>query len=82
MGRDNGLNVHSTWEQIICRCMREQISRLFAPNAGAAVPAAAAGVHRNHHFDTIERLHPLMHPLNTGDAPPPSGYWIRLLFNL
>ena len=24
-----------------------------------------AGVHRNHHFDTIQRLH----PLNTGDAP-------------
>ena len=23
------------------------------------------GIHRNHHFDTIERLH----PLNTGDAP-------------
>ena len=26
-------------------------------------------IHRNHHFDTIERLHPLLHPLNTGDAP-------------
>ena len=26
-------------------------------------------VHRNHHFDTIQRLHPLLHPLNTGDAP-------------
>ena len=22
-------------------------------------------IHRNHHFDTIQRLHPLMHPLNT-----------------
>ena len=32
---------------------------------------AYAGIHRNHHFDTIERLH----PLNTGDAPPS----IRLL---
>ena len=25
MERDNGLNVHSTCEQIICRCMGEQI---------------------------------------------------------
>ena len=30
-------------------------------------------VHRNHHFDTIQRLHPLLHPLNTGDAPLHSG---------
>ena len=43
---------------------------------------AGAWIHRNHHFDTIQRLHPLMHPLNTGDAPPPSGHWIRLLFIL
>ena len=27
-------------------------------------------VHCNHHFDTRKRLHPLMHPLNTGDASP------------
>ena len=61
MGRDNGMNVHSTREQIICRSMREHIG-LHIVTAGATVPAAFAGVHRNHHFDTIERLHPLMHP--------------------
>ena len=22
-------------------------------------------IHRNHHFDTMKRLHPLMHPLKT-----------------
>ena len=33
-------------------------------DAGATVPAAFAGVHRNHHFDTMKRLHPLMHPLH------------------
>ena len=60
----------------------EGTNQVYAVTAGATVPAAFAGVHRNHHFDTIERLHPLMHPLNTGDAPPPSGYWIRLLFIL
>ena len=49
--------------------MRKQIS-LHVVTAGVAVSAAFAGVHRNHHFDTIQRLHPLMHPLNTGDAPP------------
>ena len=26
-------------------------------------------IHRNNHFDTMKRLHPLLHPLNTGDAP-------------
>ena len=31
---------------------------------------AVAAFHRNHHFDTRKRLHPLMHPLNTGDASP------------
>ena len=70
MGRDNGMNVHSTREQIICRSMREHIG-LHIVTAGATVPAAFAGVHRNHHFDTIQRLHPLLHPLNTGDAPSP-----------
>ena len=59
--------------------MRKQIS-LHVVTAGVAVSAAFAGIHRNHHFDTIQRLHPLLHPLNTGDAPPPSGHWIRLLF--
>ena len=49
--------------------MGEQISLIFGAAAGIAVPAALARIHRNHHFDTIERLHPLMHPLNTGDAP-------------
>ena len=28
-------------------------------------------IHRNHHFDTIERLHPLLHPLHPGIG---SGY--------
>ena len=55
-------------------------NQVYAVTVWATVPAAFAGVHRNHHFDTIQRLHPLMHPLNTGDAPPPSGHWIRLLF--
>ena len=50
--------------------MGEQISLIFGAAAGIAVPAALTGIHRNHHFDTIQRLHPLMHPLNTGDAPP------------
>ena len=40
-------------------------NQVYAVTAGATMPAAFAGVHRNHHFDTIERLH----PLNTGDAP-------------
>ena len=33
-------------------------------------PSSFEDVHRNHHFDTIQRLHPLLHPLNTGDASP------------
>ena len=37
-------------------------NQVYAVTAGATVPAAFAGVHRNHHFDTIERLHPLLHP--------------------
>ena len=45
-------------------------NQVYAVTAGATVPATFAGVHRNHHFDTIQRLHPLLHPLNTGDAPP------------
>ena len=49
--------------------MRKQIS-LHVVTAGVAVSAAFAGIHRNHHFDTRKRLHPLMHPLNTGNAPP------------
>ena len=57
-------------------------NQVYAVTAGATMPAAFAGVHRNHHFDTIQRLHPLMHPLNTGNAPPPSGHWFRLLFIL
>ena len=44
-------------------------NQVYAVTAGATVSAAFAGVHRNHHFDTIQRLHPLLHPLNTGDAP-------------
>ena len=47
----------------------EGTNQVYAVTAGATVPAAFAGVHRNHHFDTIQRLHPLLHPLNTGDAP-------------
>ena len=34
-------------------------NQVYAVTAGATVPAAFAGVHRNHHFDTIQRLHPL-----------------------
>ena len=55
--------------------MRKQIS-LHVVTAGVAVSAAFAGIHRNHHFDTIQRLHPLLHPLNTGDAPLHSGIGI------
>ena len=40
------------------------------------------GIHRNHHFDTIQRLHPLLHPLKTGDVLSSSGHWIRLLLIL
>lgn len=40
-------------------------NQVYAVTAGATMPAAFAGIHRNHHFDTIQRLH----PLNTGDAP-------------
>ena len=47
----------------------EGTNQVYAVTAGATVPATYAGVHRNHHFDTIQRLHPLLHPLNTGDAP-------------
>lgn len=36
-------------------------NQVYAVTAGATVPAAFAGVHRNHHFDTIKRLH-LLHP--------------------
>ena len=36
-------------------------NQVYAVTAGVTVPAAFAGVHRNHHFDTIQRLHPL-HP--------------------
>ena len=74
MPRDNGLNVRGTREHITSRCMGEQISLIFGAAAGIAVPAALTGIHRNHHFDTIQRLHPLLHPLNTGNAPPPSEY--------
>ena len=45
--------------------MRKQIS-LHVVTAGVAVSAAFAGVHRNHHFDTMKRLHPLLHPLHPG----------------
>ena len=44
--------------------MRKQIS-LHVVTAGVAVSAAFAGIHRNHHFDTIQRLHPLLHPPKT-----------------
>ena len=57
-------------------------NQVYAVTAGATVPAAFAGVHRNHHFDTRKRLHPLMHPLNKGNTPSSSGHWIRLLFIL
>ena len=62
------MNVHSTREQITSRRMREHIGLHVVP-AGATVTAAFAGIHRNHYFDTIQQLHPLLHPLNTGDAP-------------
>ena len=42
--------------------MFEGTNQVYAVTAGATVSAAFAGVHRNHHFDTIERLHPLLHP--------------------
>ena len=45
-------------------------NQVYAVTAGATVPAAFAGVHRNHHFDTIQRLHPLMHPPNTRRCIP------------
>ena len=41
-------------------------NQVYAVTAGATVPAAFAGVHRNHHFDTIQRLHPLFYPLHPG----------------
>ena len=41
-------------------------NQVYAVTAGVTVPAAFAGVHRNHHFDTIQRLHPLLHPLHPG----------------
>ena len=41
-------------------------NQVYAVTAGATVPAAFAGVHRNHHFDTIRRLHPLLNPLHPG----------------
>ena len=34
------------------------------------VIATLTQIHGCHHFDTRKRLHPLMHPLNTGDASP------------
>ena len=46
-------------------------NQVYAVTAGATVPAAFAGVHRNHHFDTIQRLHPLMHPLKSKEMHPP-----------
>lgn len=46
------------------------------------IDIARALFHRNHHFDTIKRLHPLLHPLNTRNTPPPSGHSVRLLFIL
>ena len=64
--------------------MRKQIS-LHVVTAGVAVSAAFAGIHRNHHFDTIERLHPLLHPLHPGIGLDYSsfhgGLQSRLLFH-
>ena len=40
----------------------EGTNQVYAVTAGATEPAAFAGVHRNHYFDTIRRLHPLLHP--------------------
>ena len=60
----------------------EGTNQVYAVTAGATVPAAFAGVHRNHHFDTMKRLHPLLHPPKYRRCSPPSGYWIRLLFIL
>ena len=81
---------HGTRQWLECRQYTETnhmpvyegTNQVYAVTAGSTVPAAFAGVHRNHHFDTIQRLHPLMHPLNTGDALSSSGHWIRLLFIL
>ena len=75
------MNVHSTREQIICRSMREHIG-LHIVTAGATVPAAFAGVHRNHHFDTIRRLHPLLHPLHPGIGLDYSSIYRKLQSSL
>ena len=61
--------------------MRKQIS-LHVVTAGVAVSAAFAGVHRNHHFDTIQRLHPLMHPLHPGIGLDYSSFFGKKLSSL
>ena len=61
--------------------MREHIG-LHIVTAGATVPAAFAGVHRNHHFDTIRRLHPLLHPLHPGIGLDYSSIYRKLQSSL
>ena len=75
--RDSKTTV-STWLETVARMSTVHGNKSYAGvwgnksafhvvTAGLVVPAAFAGVHRNHHFDTIQRLHPLLHP-------PPSGH--------
>ena len=57
-------------------------NQVYAVTAGATVPAAFAGVHRNHHFDTRKRLHPLMHPLHPGIGLDYSSIYRKLQSSL
>ena len=57
-------------------------NQVYAVTAGTTVPAAFAGVHRNHHFDTIERLHPLLHPLHPGIGLDYSSFFGKMLSSL
>ena len=68
MGRDNNVNVRSTWEQIICRCMGEQIRSMQWPLGRPCQP------HLQGFIATTILIQwngctPFCTPLNTGDAP-------------
>ena len=39
-------------------------------------------IHRNHHFDTIQRLHPLLHPLHPGIELGYSSFYGQLQSSL
>ena len=58
--------------------MFEGTNQVYAVTAWSTVPAAFAGVHRNHHFDTIQRLHPLLHPLHPGNGLGYSSIYRKL----